>query len=324
MTISAAFLLSMSVVAAQVDADPMDDPSMNVEEPAEEGAFEETGEAIDEAAEETGEALEEAAEDTGEAVEEARDEMQEIGEPQLEGQEIDAEVRVEEEPSVEVERHDADVRMEEPEPTAQVETTESDVDINVDFAGADEQRSETLLGMEPVGAMLMVGGGAVDFATAGPEEFTQTGGYWNARIAGTRTILSAEAAYIGRAHGIEATGLSAGSTLLGNGVEGLVRLNAPFETGEVLIEPFAVAGGSWEYFTILNEGANTSSINDNDVAVFLPVGVGLAAAWQGLSVDVRGLYRHAFLSEMFGDSGFGLDESALNTWQLGANLGFEF
>lgn len=316
MTISAAFLLSMSVVAAQVDAEPMDDPSM------EEGVFEEAGENVDEAAEQTGEALEEAAEDTGEAVDAAQEEMQEIGEPQLEGQEIDTDVRVREEPSAEIERHDADVRME--EPTARVDTTESDVDINVDFAGADEQRSETLLGMEPVGAMLMVGGGAVDFATSGPEEFTQTGGYWNARIAGTRTILSAEAAYIGRAHGIEATGLSAGSTLLGNGVEGLVRLNAPFETGEVLIEPFAVAGGSWEYFTILNEGANTSSINDNDVAVFVPVGVGLAAAWQGLSVDVRGLYRHAFLSEMFGDSGFGLDESALNTWQLGANLGFEF
>jgi hypothetical protein len=103
-----------------------------------------------------------------------------------------------------------------------------------------------------------------------------------------------------------------------------VRLNAPFEAGDVLIEPFAVAGGSWEYFTILNEGANTSSIEDNDVAVFVPVGVGLAAAWQGLSIDVRGLYRHAFLSEMFGDSGFGLDDSALNTWQLGANIGFEF
>lgn len=323
MTISAAFLLSMSVVAAQVDADPMDDPSMNVEEPIEEGVFEETGEAVDEAAEETGQALEEAAQDTGEALDAAGEELRDIGDPQMEGQEIDTDVRVREEPSVEVERRD--VRMEEPEPTARVEQTDSDVDINVDFAGADDQRSETILGMEPVGAMLMIGGGAVDFAASGPEQFTDTGGYWNARIAGTRTILSAEAAYIGRAQGISATGLSAGSTLLGNGVEGLVRLNAPFETGDVLIEPFAVAGGSWEYFTILNEGANTSSLNDNDVAVFLPVGVGLAAAWQGLSVDVRGLYRHAFLSEMFGDDGgFGLSEDALNTWQLGANLGFEF
>ncbi len=312
MTISAAFLLSMSVVAAQVDQEPMDDPNMEM---SEEGVFEETGEAVDEAAEETSEALDE-------TVDEARQEIEDIGEPQLEGEQVDVDVRAEE-PMIERQDIDAEVRMEEPAPTAQVETSESDVDIDVDFAGT-EPASETLLGVEPVGAMLMVGGGAVDFATSGPEEFTQTGGYWNARIAGTRTILSAEAAYIGRAQGIEATGLSAGSTLLGNGVEGLVRLNAPFETGDVLIEPFAVAGGSWEYFTILNEGANTSSLNDNDVAVFLPVGVGLAAAWQGLSVDVRGLYRHAFLSEMFGDSGFGLDDSALNTWQLGANLGFEF
>lgn len=322
MSISAALLLSMSVVAAQVDAEPMDDPMMNVEEPIEEGFFEETGESVDEAAEDTGQALEEAAQETGEALEAAGEEMQDIGEPELEGQEIDTEVRVREEPAVEMET--APAAEMEPEPTARVEQRESDVDINVDFAGTEESRSPTLLGTQPVGAMVMIGGGAVDFATSGPSQFASTGGYWNARIAGTRTILSAEAAYIGRAHGISATGLSAGSTLLGNGVEGLIRLNAPFETGDVLIEPFAVAGGSWEYFTILNEGANTSSLEDNDVAVFVPVGVGLAAAWQGLSIDVRGLYRHAFLSEMFGDSGFGLDDSALNTWQLGANLGFEF
>lgn len=318
MTFSAAFLVSMSVVAAQVGADPMDDPNMEMNEPMEEqGAFEKAGEDVDEA-------LEEAGEDIDEATEEAAEEIESVGEPELEGERID--VRTEE-PIMEMERDaDVDVRVQEPqpEPTARVETSDDDVDIDVDFAGADDMREETLLGVEPVGAMLMVGGGGIDFATSGPESFTQTGGYWNARIAGTRTILSGEAAYIGRAHGISATGLSAGSTLLGNGVEGLLRLNAPFEAGDVLIEPFAVAGASWEYFTILNEGANTSSVEDNDAVVFLPAGVGLAAAWQGLSVDVRGLYRHAFLSEMFGDSGFGLDENALNSWQLGANLGFEF
>lgn len=304
MTFSAAFLFSMSVVAAQVGAEPMDEPMteserieyerVETERVEDEGFAEETGEAIDETVEETGEEL-------GEAADAAQREFRQMDAP---------EVEVEREPVIER------------EPTAV--RTDDDMDINVDFGGTDPQREETLLGMEPVGAMLMVGGGAVNFATSGPEQFTETGGYWNARLAGTRTILSGEVAYLGRAQGINATGLSAGSTLLGNGVEGLARLNAPFEAGEVLIEPFAVAGASWEYFTILNEGANTSSLDDNDAVVFLPVGVGLAGAWQGLSLDVRGLYRHAFLSEMFGDSGFGLNENALNTWQLGANLGFEF
>ncbi|MFZ9887496.1 MAG: hypothetical protein ACO3JL_08340 [Myxococcota bacterium] len=199
----------------------------------------------------------------------------------------------------------------------------ANVDINIDFTGT-APREETILGTTPMGAMVMVGGGTMDFARAGPSDFTGTGGYWNARVAGTRTILSAEGAYIGRAQSIDAVGLSAGSTLLGNGVEGLLRLNAPFSQQGILIEPFAVAGGSWEYFTILNDGANTSSIDDNDVVVFLPVGLGVAAAWQGLSLDLRGLYRHAFLSDMFGSSGFGIDSPAMSSWQLGANVGFEF
>jgi hypothetical protein len=132
MTISAAFLLSMSVVAAQADADPMDDPSINVEEPVEEGFFEESGEAVDEAVEDTGQALEEAADEAGQALEEAGQEMRDIGDADME-QDVDTRVELEERPSVEVQR----------EPTARIEQRESDVDINVDFAGADDTRAET-------------------------------------------------------------------------------------------------------------------------------------------------------------------------------------
>lgn len=301
MTFPAACLWSLAVFATQTgmtEPEEMEETrGETVEEEA--GFFEKTGETADESLESAGRAIEETLEDVSQTFapgEEAKPQ----GESPAEAAPLE----------------------DEPAP-AQPAPQSANVELNIDFTGT-APREETILGTTPMGAMVMVGGGTMDFARSGPSDFTGTGGYWNARVAGTRTILSAEGAYIGRAQSIDAVGLSAGSTLLGNGVEGLLRLNAPFSQQGVLIEPFAVAGGSWEYFTILNEGANTSSLDDNDVVVFLPVGLGVAAAWQGLSLDLRGLYRHAFLSDMFGSSGFGLDSPAMSSWQLGANVGFEF
>lgn len=221
---------------------------------------------------------------------------------------------------------DVDVSTEKPETVKALERADLDVDYD-----DDDDDVSILIGEDAdnivtgVGTMLQVGGGVQNFTRAA-RETTNPGGYWDVRgVLGTRSIIGAEAAYHGSAQDIDAVGLDEGAWLMSNGIEGALRLQAPIPAGDAaLIQPYAFGGVGTQFYQLVNEGNNTSSVKDGDVVMDLPVGVGLAAGVGGATIDGRFTYRHTMGNELLGDDLYGTSDRALNNWSLGANLGFEF
>jgi hypothetical protein len=171
-----------------------------------------------------------------------------------------------------------------------------------------------------VGAGLILGGGVQDFSGANARNVTNTGGYWNVRlVAGTREYIGLEGAYIGSAQAINALGLSSNATLVSNGVEGVVRLNAPIVRRALLVEPFVFGGAGWSRFHVASSPVNTSDIATDDDIMAVPYGAGLTLAYRGLMADARFTYRSTFYNDMLRAAGGSLDN-----WSAGAQLGFEF
>jgi hypothetical protein len=216
---------------------------------------------------------------------------------------------------------DVDVTTEKPETVKVIEDVDVDVDTNPILIGEDAPNIVT-----GVGTMIQVGGGVQNFTRAA-RETTNPGGMWDARaVVGSRSILGAEAGYHGSAQDINAPGLDTGTWLMSNGLEAALRLQAPIPAGEsALIEPYAFGGVGGQFYNLVNDnGNNTSSIKDGDVVMDVPVGVGLAAGFGGVTLDGRYTYRHTMGNELLGNDLYGTSSAALNNWSLGANLGFEF
>jgi hypothetical protein len=215
---------------------------------------------------------------------------------------------------------DVDVSTEKPET---VKALEADIDTDDDVSILIGEDADNIV--TGVGTMLQVGGGVQNFTRAA-RETTNPGGYWDVRgVLGTRSIIGAEAAYHGSAQDIDAVGLDEGAWLMSNGLEGALRLQAPIPAGDsALIQPYAFGGVGAQFYQLVNEGTNTSSVEDGDVVMDVPVGVGLAAGIGGATLDGRFTYRHTMGNELLGDDLYGTSDRALNNWSLGANLGFEF
>jgi hypothetical protein len=172
-----------------------------------------------------------------------------------------------------------------------------------------------------IGVGVMAGGGVQDFAWSNARSFTQTGGFWNARlIFGTRQFLGFEAAYVGSAQSISALGLSNDAVLVSNGAEGALRLNIPIMARASLVEPFAFVGAGWSRFHVTNSSVNTSSVATNDDVLTIPYGGGLAFGYRGFLADARFTYRSTFYNDLLRASGGG----RLDNWSVGGQLGFEF
>ena len=179
----------------------------------------------------------------------------------------------------------------------------------------------------PAGVYGFVGGGVSNFTQPEAAGATAPGGYWDARVGvGTRSVLGAEVAYVGSARDIAALGLANDAALISHGVEGVARLNVPItpENTTVLIEPYTFGGVGWNRYNIFSNSPNTSSIDDVDNVMTVPVGVGMAFGFSGVTLDTRATYRHALGSELMGSSTSSFDSASLNSWGLGAALGFEF
>lgn len=179
------------------------------------------------------------------------------------------------------------------------------------------------------GASILVGGGVTNFTQSNLTDSTSVGGYWDVRGSlGTRSILGLEAAYHGNSRDIQAIGLRDETFLVGNGLEGAVRINAPltFEQNnlDVLVEPFAFGGVGWTRYNLFNEGTNTSSVLDQDDVFVVPLGLGIAGSVEGVMLDARFTYRPAFGSDLVGSATGAFETDSLSDWSLGANLGFEF
>ena len=177
------------------------------------------------------------------------------------------------------------------------------------------------------GLAFMAGGGYQDFANTNMRDRTNGGGAWDFRfVAGTRSIIGVEGAYVGSARGFQSLGVTANNpTLISNGVEGNLRLNVPITRGASLIEPYGVVGVGWEQYHISNYNSNTQQLSDfnasNDNVMTVPFGVGFAYGYKALMLDVRGTYAATYYNNLLqGTNGSG----TLNTWGVGGSIGFGF
>jgi hypothetical protein len=177
------------------------------------------------------------------------------------------------------------------------------------------------------GLAFMAGGGYQDFANNNMRDRTNGGGAWDVRfVAGTRSIIGVEGAYVGSARGFQSLGVTANNpTLISNGVEGNLRLNVPITRDASLIEPYGVVGIGWSQYHIANYNSNTQVLSDfnasNDNVMTVPFGLGFAYGYKALMLDVRGTYAATYYNNLLeGTNGSG----TLNTWGVGGSVGFGF
>jgi hypothetical protein len=176
------------------------------------------------------------------------------------------------------------------------------------------------------GWALMAGGGYQDFTKDTMRDVTQGGGYWDARfIGGTNSIIGFEAAYLGSARSVSTLGVAANNpTMVSNGFEGTVRINAPLRRGAHLVEPYGYAGLGYQYFNIQNYNSNTavqSSFSQNDNVMTVPVGGGLAYAYKAFIMDARAGWTATYYQDLLNA---GVSNNTLNNWSIGSKIGFMF
>jgi hypothetical protein len=168
------------------------------------------------------------------------------------------------------------------------------------------------------GSTVTLGGGVMNFTGSGARGATNTGGSWDVRLGwGTRSIIGFEAGYVGSANKLTVTGLDPSAVLLGTGVEGALRLNAPLLVHDTLVEPFGFGGLGWTRFDIINDDFNNSGVKTKDHVTTVPVGAGLAVVVHGFLIDARYTYRLVYNEDLLG-------KTSLNNWIASANIGSEF
>jgi opacity protein-like surface antigen len=170
------------------------------------------------------------------------------------------------------------------------------------------------------GVEAMVGGGAVGFIDSAVRNTVNTGGSWEARLTfGSRLPIALEGAYVGSAQGINALGLATNATLVGNGVEGDLRLNFT----NYRVQPYIFGGAGWSQYRITNSATNTSSVDATDNIGTVPLGAGITIRpTQVFLIDVRGTYRATFDEQMF--DRVTNSNNAMQNWNVGGRIGFEF
>jgi len=175
-----------------------------------------------------------------------------------------------------------------------------------------------------LGWAVFAGGGYEDFTNSNVRGMTGGAGAWDARlIAGTRSILGLEAAYVGASRNIEALGLGTNSNLVSNGFEGAVRFNVPVTRAASLYEPFGYVGLGYSHYSVTNYTvAASADVASGDNVMTVPFGAGFAYGYKAFMADARVNYTPTFYNDMFQASTGG--NGALNHWGVGGNLGLSF
>jgi hypothetical protein len=150
------------------------------------------------------------------------------------------------------------------------------------------------------GMALMAGGGSMSrVSNSGGQGATDMGGAWLARVVwGTRSVLAGEVAYLGSAVPVnpQATGLAQDTTLLSNGGQVDLRLQAPIpldSDGKAALAPFAVGGFALLRHDVIGQDGDFddgTSAGDR-LTAHIPVGAGLALMTGGFIADARFSYR---------------------------------
>ena len=210
-----------------------------------------------------------------------------------------------------------------PEPTTPVPAPEPD-QVNPQptavYVAPEIDRAPVRRWYRPVGIALSAGGGTSGFINDNLRGDTRIGGEWNVRLTfGTRSPLAFEASYIGSDQSINALGVNSNAMLLGNGVQGALRVNT---TIDFPLQPFFYGGVAWRRYQITNTALNASDlVNRDDVAEF-PLGAGLAARYGGLIIDVRGEYRLTTGEDLLPLSP--TQNASMNRWAANGSIGYEF
>jgi hypothetical protein len=172
-----------------------------------------------------------------------------------------------------------------------------------------------------VGVAVSAGGGVADFTNNTLRSNTGTAGSWQISVAaGTREYVGVEADYVGAAQSINGFGLANSGTLARNGLEGLVRVNAPFFAKKTLLEPYIFGGVGWAHYTITNVTIVTADLVSFDNVLTVPFGAGFSVGYKGFIGDLRFTYRPTFFDNLVS----GLSGNSLNNWNAGAQVGYEF
>ncbi|HMF41811.1 MAG TPA: OmpA family protein [Polyangia bacterium] len=171
-----------------------------------------------------------------------------------------------------------------------------------------------------LGVEATLGAGAIGFIDQGARNVSGTGASWDARLMfGSRLPIAVETAYVGSAQNIEALGLSNNAFLVGNGVEGTLRVNLI----RARIQPYLFAGAGWTHYQLTNTATNTSSVHGNDDVGMVPMGGGVTARVVGkFLVDVRGTYRATFNDDLLRTAV--ATSNSMQSWNVGGRVGFEF
>jgi len=113
--------------------------------------------------------------------------------------------------------------------------------------------------------------------------------------------------------------LQSSALLVGNGVEGNVRLNVPVVMRRSqLLEPFAYGGLGWSRYQVTNTNTVTSDLARDDDIMAVPVGGGLEYAIGRFMADARFNYRATYYNDLMRSGG------NLNSWGFSTQVGFSF
>lgn len=184
----------------------------------------------------------------------------------------------------------------------------------------DEPGGPTL---ERYGVSLALGGGVEGFTNDTLRASTNPGGLYNLRVAiGTRSPFAIEGAYIGSVQSIDVLGLDSNALLVGNGLEGKLRINFMDEA----VQPFAFAGVGWRRYSLQNTDTNTSAVASDDDVLEVPFGAGLAYKIAGLQLDARGEFRYATQEDLMPSltPERGGDAAEMHRWSINTNIGYAF
>ncbi len=211
-----------------------------------------------------------------------------------------------------------------PQPTPTIETTPPPTtNVIVNPPPTVERPHEWY---DTAGFSLTLGGGVEGFTSDVMRNTTKDGGDWTVRAGfGTNLPVGFEAAYIGSAQDINALGLDRSALLVGNGVQGDIRING---TWNMPVQPFLYGGVAWRRYEIRNSDFNTSDVRDQDDVLEVPVGLGLGFKAAGLTVDLRGEFRGSFYNNLVPDARdpdpTHEGNAGLHRWGANASIGYEF
>jgi hypothetical protein len=135
-------------------------------------------------------------------------------------------------------------------------------------------------------------------------------------------VFSFELAYVGSATPLNAPGVAEGSTLIGHGGEGALRLNIPFISRDgAYVMPYGLAGMGWQHLRITNGETNGSVLAASDDIVTIPLGGGLTIGYRHIYLDTRFNYRFTQNEDLLATEG---NSGQLRQWTFGGNFGYVF